>query len=169
MIGSLTYAIVRKLFDYNPNDGVLRWKINISKNIKVGTAAGCVDRYGYIRTKINGNIHPNHRIIYLWWYGFLPEIIDHIDTVKTNNFINNLRECTISQNGWNSNISAANTSGVKGVTWHKQANKWQAQIQVDKKSIYLGLFKNIELAELTVKNKRSEIHGEFCNHGEVKL
>jgi len=163
---NLTHDKVKELFDYNPNCGILRWKISLSNNVKAGDVAGTIGSQGYLRVAIDGKTYQNHRIIYLWWYGFLPEFVDHIDTVKINNFISNLRECTISQNGWNSKISSDNTSGVKGVTWHKGSKKWQAQIQVNKKSLYLGVFNNIESAELIVKNKRSEIHGEFCNHGE---
>jgi len=162
----LTQKTVRELFYYNPNTGILTNKIQRGSRGKVGIAAGSINMCGYLKLSINGKFYQNHRIIYLWWHGYTPKMIDHVDNIKTNNLIDNLRECTISQNGWNSKISSDNTSGVKGVTWHKGVKKWQAQIQFNKKSLYLGVFNNIELAELAVQNKRSEIHGEFCNHGE---
>jgi hypothetical protein len=39
-----------------------------------------------------------------------------------------------------------NTSGYKGVTWHKQARKWRAQIKINGRAISLGLFKDITQA-----------------------
>ena len=69
---------------------------------------------------------------------------DHIDRNGLNNQRNNLREATKSQQRANQNLRSNNTSGYKGVCWHKKAKKWVAQIRVNKKYIYLGLFTNIK-------------------------
>lgn len=58
---------------------------------------------------------------------------DHIDRNKLNNQYHNLRICTRSQNTMNTGVHVDNTSGFKGVTWHKRKLGWQAQIRVNGK------------------------------------
>lgn len=67
---------------------------------------------------------------------------DHKDRDKLNNTIENLTQKTHSLNNHNKDKPKTNTSGVKGVGWHKASNKWIAQIKVNGQAIYLGLFTN---------------------------
>lgn len=73
----------------------------------------------------------------------LPDEIDHIDRDPSNNRLSNLRAATRSQNARNKKIGRANTSGATGVTWHKRIGKWQAQIEMERKSIYLGVYSDL--------------------------
>jgi hypothetical protein len=66
--------------------------------------------------------------------------VDHVNGDRTDNRRSNLRICTGSQNKFNSNKHRDNTSGHKGVTWDKAREKWQAQIMIRGKQIYLGRF-----------------------------
>jgi hypothetical protein len=68
--------------------------------------------------------------------------IDHIDGNRLNNQRSNLRFATSSQNKANRGPRKDNTSGYKGVSWHKQRNKWTARIKANDKYQYLGLFSN---------------------------
>lgn len=68
---------------------------------------------------------------------------DHIDGNGLNNQRSNLRICTVTQNNRSSRKMKSSTSKYKGVCWHRNAHKWQSQIRVDRKGIYLGLF-NLE-------------------------
>lgn len=65
---------------------------------------------------------------------------DHIDKNELNNLHNNFRECTHQQNDFNRGLYSNNTSGVTGVCWHKQCQKWKAAIMIDGKTIHLGVF-----------------------------
>ena len=63
----------------------------------------------------------------------------------------------------NANLSKNNTSGYTGVTWHKLSQKWQSEIRVDGKKIYLGLFINLEDAIEARKQAEIKYFGEFRN------
>ncbi len=65
---------------------------------------------------------------------------DHINRDGLDNRRRNLRIATRSQNGFNRGIQSNNTSGETGVTWHRNRKRWQAQMMVNQKMIYLGFF-----------------------------
>jgi len=101
---------------------------------------------------------------------YLSEIIagpnqDHIDTNKLNNRKSNLRPATNDENIKNRNKFIGNyTSKYKGVTECKRRKKkWQAQIQVDNKYIYLGRFLTQEEAAIAYNEAAIIHHGEFAN------
>lgn len=100
-----------------------------------------VDRRGYaVNDKIvNGKrvITDLHRLLHTPAPGF---IVDHQDQNKLNNQKSNLRDATKSLNALNSGMQINNTSGYKGVSWSKQANKWRAYINHMGKQIHLGFF-----------------------------
>lgn len=86
-------------------------------------------------------------------------IVDHINHDTLNNQRNNLRICTYSQNGMNCRKKTNNTSGYKGVS--SQGGKWKAQIMVNRKYIYLGLFNTSLLAFQAYCTACVKYHGEF--------
>ena len=119
---------------------------------------------GYLYVPIKRRHYSIHRIIFFMFNGCEPYIVDHIDGNPLNNKIENLRAATNSQNQANTKLSKRNTSGYKGVYFHKSTGLWQASVRKDKKLIHLWLFKNIEDA---VKARRSHfevLHGEFTRH-----
>ncbi|WP_155638650.1 HNH endonuclease [Burkholderia cepacia] len=94
-------------------------------------------------------------------------VVDHVDGNPLNNRRSNLRVCTYSQNNSNRGKSPNNSSGYKGVTFHKQMKKWQAQIMVNEKCIHLGLFTDPESAHEAYKKAALEYQGEFANFGRT--
>jgi len=70
--------------------------------------------------------------------------VDHKDRNGLNNRKNNLRHVIHSDNNYNMSKPSNNTSGVVGVSWRKNRNKWRAHIKVNKKYVHLGHFKNFE-------------------------
>jgi len=158
----LTQDLLHELFEYR--DGVLYWKVAKAKRIKAGDAAGCLNATGYLCTRINEKKYRNHRIIFLMHYGYLPQFLDHIDGNRLNNRIENLRPATLGENSRNARIGKRNTSGFKGVSWSTSAKKWQAQLMINRKAKYLGVFKTVEEAAEAVKKAREELHGEFARH-----
>lgn len=91
--------------------------------------------------------------------------VDHINHQKTDNRKCNLRNVTKSENHMNVGKIATNTSGVTGVSWSSTAKKWQASIVVNKKSIHLGLFANINEAASARKEAEIKYFGEFRYRG----
>jgi hypothetical protein len=87
--------------------------------------------------------------------------VDHIDSDGLNNRRLNLREATGSQNQHNQRLAKHNTSGLKGVTWHKAAGKWQAQIKLKGKQRFLGLHATLEAAHATYAAASAALHKEF--------
>jgi hypothetical protein len=87
--------------------------------------------------------------------------VDHIDGNGLNNCRNNLRKATNAQNARNSCTPRNNTSGFKGVTWHKLSSKWCAKIEVNYVSKHLGLFDTPEAAHSAYVAASEKLHGEF--------
>ena len=110
-------------------------------------------------------MHQGHRLIWLYEYGYFPEMIDHINHTKTDNRLCNLREAVREINGKNRPLQSNNTSGVHGVSWHSRNKRWTARINVDKKRISLGRFANYSDAVNARMNAEvlygySELHGK---------
>ena len=92
--------------------------------------------------------------------------IDHINNDKINNNLSNLRWVTNQENSMNISLSCKNISGIKGVHFHKQNNKWCAQIRLNGKKIHIGYYNTLEEARIARQLKAKEIHGEFMNQCE---
>lgn len=121
-------------------------------NRKAGTVAGTLHHTGYYVLKINKKHCQSHRLIWALYYkielNLVPEFLDHIDRNRSNNNISNLRACSRVENNKNKGAYKNNTSGITGVHWHKQHQKWYARIGIGSgKKKDLGLFDNIEEAK----------------------
>ena len=81
-------------------------------------------------------------------HGYVPQnvYVDHINRNKLDNRKLNFRFCTNQENNRNKDLYSHNSSGIIGVTWNKERNKWQAQIVVNNKNINLGRFDDFENA-----------------------
>lgn len=91
--------------------------------------------------------------------GEQPINIDHIDGNGLNNKWSNLRSVSHSVNGKNQKKHKTNTSGVSGVYYRKDSNRWRARIMVDDKAISLGTFKNKD--DAIAARKEAEIKHNF--------
>lgn len=112
---------------------------------------------GYWRIWINGRHYAAHRLAWLFVYGKWPDgEVDHIDGAKNNNRIKNLRVTTKAGNQQNQRKARKdNKSGLLGVYWRPDTEKWRATIQTNKKRISLGNFDSADLAyEAYIKAKR---------------
>ena len=158
----LTQEIVRNLFDYK--DGALYWKVRVAKNVFVGDKAGFMQGNGYRGVRINRKIHQAHRVIFLYHYGRLPKVVDHIDGNILNNLAENLREATASTNGFNRRAGVNNTSGVKNVSWSKAARKWTVMVQKNGAPQYFGRYANLDEAASIAKQARTDLHQNFARH-----
>lgn len=93
--------------------------------------------------------------------------IDHIDNNRLNNNVNNLRFVTHNENNYNQSLNSRNTSGVKGVSFHKLSKQWRAYIKHEGKWFHLGLFANMEDAKKARQKKAKELFGEYMNKCEL--
>ncbi|MFZ2541849.1 MAG: HNH endonuclease [Gallionella sp.] len=161
----LTQTRLKQLLDYNPETGVFTRRVVISNRTKVGDVAGTLNAKGYIIIRVDGKQYLAHRLAWLCAQGeFPPNEIDHINGIKTDNRICNLRAATRSENAMNQNMNARNTSGFKGVSWSKLRQKWYAHCQVNGKKHYLGCFDTAEKASAIYEQFATIRHGEFyCN------
>jgi hypothetical protein len=98
------------------------------------------------------------------FHGVLPTFIDHINNNRLDNRIENLRIATDSQNNCNKGIQANNTSGSKNVKWHERIKKYEVSVQVNKQRKYIGVFEDLELADLVATMAREKYHGSFAKH-----
>ena len=156
---------LKEILDYNSESGIFLWK-NIVKPArkKVGDIAGglCL---GYVVIGINGKIYRAHRLAWLYIYGAWPnDQIDHINGVKNDNRLCNLRECNQSENNYNRKMPKNNTSGVKGVVFNKPRKKWQVQLKINKQIKWFGLFEDFDLAALVADEARAKYHKEFLKN-----
>jgi hypothetical protein len=127
------------------------------------------DNNGYKIVSLNGKFNRVHRLIA---NAFIDNptnkpCIDHINNDKSDNRIENLRWVTIKENNFNRSISKKNTSGSKGVYWHKASKKWMAYIRIDNILITLGYFKDKNDAIEVRRKKAIEEFGEFINQCEI--
>lgn len=160
----ITQERLKQLFTYK--DGKLFWINSPRANVKKGSEAGWTDSLGYINIMIDTKSYKAHRLIFLYHKGYLPELLDHKYRIPSDNEIDNLRPATAAQNQQNAKIRTDNTSGVKGVGWHKKTGKWSARISLNGIRLNIGLFNTIKEASDVITKKRFELHGDFCNHGE---
>jgi len=156
----VTKELLHELFEYR--DGNLFRKIN-RRSYKAGEKVGFLSRNGYLRIRINKKNYYLHRIIFMMFYGYFPEEIDHIDGNPLNNNINNLRAANPVLNGYNRKKFKNNTTGVKGIRFYK--NAYEARCSVNKKRFSIGRFKNLEEAKKAIIEFRNKYHGNFANHG----
>lgn len=147
---------------YDRVTGNFHW-IESCGRVKSGDVAGCVDDKGYVRIRLKRKLYLAHRLAWIVENGPIPRgmEIDHVNGNKSDNRICNLRLASRNQNEHNKGIQSNNTSGVKGVTWHKRASKWQAQVSVNGRKKYIGFFSRLEDAKDAVEKARLELHGDF--------
>jgi hypothetical protein len=164
----LTQEEVKRLFYYNPNMGQLVRRVSVSSNAKVGDVVGTIANDGYRQTKVKGRLYKVHRLIWLYVHGeFPPEQIDHINGIRDDNRLLNLREVSHQENNKNRRIASHNKSGVIGVCWYKRDKKWHAQIAVPEETKHLGYFTDFDEA-VKVRKEAEAKYGYHENHGREK-
>ncbi|MDO8972094.1 MAG: HNH endonuclease signature motif containing protein [Saprospiraceae bacterium] len=144
----LTQTRLHELFGLNTETGELIWRVSKGSK-KQGNIAGSINKKGYRCIKIDGRNYKAHRLVWLYTFGSWPkDQLDHIDGNRSNNRLDNLRECTHGENQQNLAPKTGGTSNYPGIYWAKHVQKWQVSIRIKGKSEYLGLFTNeLEAAE----------------------
>lgn len=157
----ITCEELRKLLNYNPETGMFTWLVPTSNRVKVLDTAGSPSN-GYIVLRVKGRNYRAHRLVWLYVYGRWPtSLIDHINGVRNDNRLANLREATNAENMVNIGKQRNNTSGFKGVSLHKASGKWSAYCKINYKKHHLGLFNTPEEASAEYQAFAKEHHGKF--------
>ena len=145
----LTAGDARQFFTYEPDTGLLRWKVKRGPVSIGGIAGGIHQPSGYLQMWCNGFNYRAHRIAWLlktdaWPSGF----IDHIDGVRHNNRWSNLRDV-------NKSLNAQNQASTIGV--YKHGLRWRFQIRANGK-LHRASFPDIETAREAYRNAKAELH-----------
>ncbi len=160
----LTLNELQALLDYDPRSGLFMWKVSPNNNsLPAGSIAGRMNaKNGYVHISIKNTSHAAHRLAWFYMTGKWPECqIDHINRIRNDNRIVNLRESNQSENMANCDVRVNNISGVTGVHWDQQRKKWMAYIKKDYKRIHIGRFDNKQDAIDARAAKELELFGQF--------
>jgi hypothetical protein len=147
---------LKKIFTYT--DGKLIWNIDRSDKVKSGRIAGTLKKNGYIQINYNQKLYLAHRLIFLYHNGYIPKSIDHINGIRNDNRIENLRECNQQQNLFNKRPYGY--SKYKGV--YKCKNGFKSQIMYNSKLMYLGYYKTEKEAAIAYNKAALELHKDFA-------
>lgn len=158
----LTQEKLQAFVTYNDGTGEFIWRRSRAR-ARAGDRAGFRHVEGYWQIHIDGKTYYAHRLAWLYVYGRWPECgLDHINGVRSDNRICNLREATPTQNCQNRKISIHNKSGVKGVHWDAYVKSWRAFIAVNGEVMALGTFDTKEQAEEAYQGAALLFFGEFA-------
>jgi hypothetical protein len=135
---SLTAERLKNALSYDHETGVFTWLAFHGAYAKIGMVAGSKRKDGYLRIKIDQVEHSSHRLAWLYVHGEWPkDHIDHINGIRSDNRIENLRDVARSINALNKDYaySSNKASGLLGVAWQPTIKKWRARISLHGKRI----------------------------------
>ena len=155
--------VLERLFVYVPDTGKLVRKTSIGR-AKAGEFAGSKDKEGRVNVRIYGKLYMASRIAWKMFYGKDPQEdkeIDHVNNIKNDDRVCNLREATRSENQCNTGVSSANTSGFKGVYYEGKEKVFRAEICSNGKRFQLGRFLTANQAFMARAFHAVMLHKEF--------
>ena len=152
------------LFRLEYRKGHLWWVNPPAKSrAKVGDRFGGKNPYGYIVGNVCCKRLQEHRLVWFYHHGVWPKIIiDHINGIKDDNRIENLREVNFSQNSQNKKSHKNSSSGYKGVSWCKQTQKWKSCIKVNNTRKTLGRYKTEKEAAIAYDIVANNNFGQYA-------
>lgn len=173
-----TLQYLREALRYDPETGKLTWLARPRSHFETenayltwitkhaGDEAGTVNSHGYTCLKLGNKRYAAHRIAFALYHSIelvdLPAELDHVNCLRTDNRIVNIRPATHAENGRNRTMRSDNTTGYKGVSWNKRDQRFQARICVDQKLKHLGYFDTVEEAGAAYARAAKEHFGEFA-------
>ena len=159
------YEKARERFDYNPLTGDIIYIENTERS-KIGDIVECINGRGYIMLHYRKKALVAHRLAFYIMEGHLPENIDHINGVRTDNRWANLRACTKGENSRNRGMSKANKSGYRGVSKHQ--GRWRGRVNFNGVEYSKYGYDTPELANEWVLSNSKKLYGEFYNESRLK-
>lgn len=167
MTERITAEQAAELLSYDPGSGEFRWKIARSYVVKVGQVVGSWDLHGYKTVRLNGRSYKLHRLAWLMTYGVWPAgDVDHINGIRHDNRISNLRDLPRGQNlenRWKPNPNKK--SGLPLGVHKAKGGHYSARISVDNKSVILGTFVTVDDATAAYFAAKIRFHQGFARSG----
>ncbi len=172
---NFTQHYLMECFTYEPVTGLAYWntrplhhfedtRIWKSWNSRfAGKQIVCLDADGYIQLTVNYLKSSLHTLVWVYMTGSYPVgTIDHFNGVRNDNRWVNLRLANRGEQQHNRGINKNNTSGYKGISFHKASGKWRARITYEGVERYLGVFNTPHEAHAAVVQARQQLHGAFA-------
>lgn len=173
------YELFSRLIECRSDEGLLFWKprtpadyrgpraesncLRFNSKFAGSRAINVLEPCGYLHGVVLGKNCRAHRVVWLLTYGEWPtQHIDHINGIRSDNRISNLRDVSRSENAKNSCLPRVNKSGFIGIT--RDNSKWRARIWVNKKRYHLGCFESFDDA-VAARKVAMAAEGFHPNHG----
>jgi hypothetical protein len=157
----LTQEELKSQLHYDPDTGIFTRLVS-AKNKLLGVVSNGTTSTGYIKISVFGVSYFSHRLAWLYMFGDFPEdMIDHVNGIKTDNRLKNLRIANKKENARNYGLPKNNTSGSKGVYWSKDRNKWYSKCELNGVQYHLGMFINKDDAIIARADFAKKHYGEF--------
>jgi len=165
-IAGISVESLRDVLHYNPETGIFTWK-QTGKGKRAGGIAGNTRPDGYRRINVGGKLYYAHRLAYLYMTGEWPkDLIDHANMDPSDNRWCNIRACDQRQNRGNRRIDPRSRSGIKGIHYRADCDKWWAYICPNGRLKSLGMYKTLEEAMAARATAAKEFFGDFAREGK---
>jgi hypothetical protein len=151
--------LAKEYLTYDKTTGRFYWLKSPNRRILVGSEAGTsTNSHGYKELQLGGVLVKAHRLVWLMEIGEMPDQIDHMNGVRSDNRIANLRSVSSKENTHNQRRAHKNSkTGVLGVI-AKPSRRYAAEIRVDGTKKHLGTFDTVEEAALAYKTAKLKLH-----------
>ena len=151
--GVLTQQSLKSILSYDADTGYFTWLLRLSGKQKAGDTAGCIDGDGYVVIGIGNKNYKASVLAWLYVYGRWPILeLDHINRIRNDNRVENLREATKKEQQANKTRSRNNTSGYTWVREDKERGGWLVQSKIFG---FAGRFKTKEEAIAEAEKRRT--------------
>ena len=159
---ALTGERLRELLTYDPESGCFTWRTRGNRPVRVGAVAGCLNHEtGYWRIKLDYRSYFAHRLVWLYVYGRWPRAeIDHINGIRSDNRLANLREASSSQNKINIFARRKTKLGARGV--RQDGRKFEARVGLNGAVVYSSRHDTLAEAKAAYAAAAQAIFGEFA-------
>lgn len=167
-MSELSHKTLTEYLRYDKHTGEFTWIKRPNKNIHLHTRAGTLDKKtGYRTITLFGKRYSEHRLVWFYVHGEMPtNTIDHINQIRDDNRLGNLRQVTKSENQRNKTRRDSRLDEI-GIWWCKRRRRYVAEITLNGKKVYQRTFTDIDEAINARKQKALEL-GFHANHGQSK-
>lgn len=151
---------VRELLCYDPATGAFSWRVTLGARAQAGKPAGSPTANGYWCIRLDKRLYQAHRLAWLYVTGEWPsQDIDHKNGQRADNRFDNLRDVPNALNRQNTHAARKDSgSGVQGVARYKRTGRFQAQLKVRGKNVYLGIYDTVDEASLAYRDAKAQLH-----------
>lgn len=161
-VAELTHSRLLSLLTYDPETGLFSWNVTRGRS-NAGSTAGSPHARGYLSIRVDLGRYLAHRLAWFYVHGEWPENqIDHINGIRTDNRIANLRDVTASVNQQNQRRGqSGGKTGLLGVSLFKRTGRYKSEIRHFCETKYLGYFDTAQEAHEAYLKAKRELH-EGC-------